>query len=300
MPDTRYVLSGDKPRAVVVFAHGIHADGGKSFVMRDGRKLSIALLREILVVEKGYALYTLDAQGHGFSEGHRFYVPSYELNRNDLVDFAKYISDQPMNQNVPFFLSGESYGGNLCLHACAVMEQDASKRPANYKGQVLLAPAVIGDVPPAAVVFVLRRLLAPFFPRWTPFFMPNPVSADRIWRDEEAREANLDPERLKWGLTNGGSPFQLGTGVSLLLATLDVRSKAIPKLATPFCVIHGKDDAAVLPEGTVYLDEHAVNVKKEDRKIHLLPECYHDVLGDPLAPEAMELMVEFMEDRLQN
>jgi hypothetical protein len=108
------------------------------------------------------------------------------------------------------------------------------------------SPAIIGDVPPKPVVWALRYGLAPFFPRWTPFFMPHPVSAERIWKELEPREYHAnDPSPLN----KGGEPFCLGTALGLLTATECVRNDVIPGITVPFTINHGDEDASVPIEG---------------------------------------------------
>lgn len=206
--------------------------------------------------------YMLDMLGHGFSEGHRFYVPDWKVNRDDLDNFGRFVASEH-EEGTPIFLTGESYGGCLALHA-ARKWQDADDAPKGFQGIVITAPAIIGDVPPAPVVFVLRYFLKPLRPKWVPFFMPNTVSPDRIWKDPEVREIRNEPRYKSMLLDGSGRAFSLGTATNLLSATEEVREKVIPGLTVPFCVCHGSDDMAVLISGSEYLIEHS-NTPQEDR-----------------------------------
>ena len=286
--------SAQPPKGIVVFCHGIAANGGKAFILKDGSRLNVSYLQERLL-ERGYALYTLDLLGHGFSEGSRFFVPSWQENRDDLVAFANHVASKH-DDGTPLFLMGESYGSCLSLHAAKVFQDDPSKGPSGFKGIAVMAPAVVANLPPAVVVFVLRYMFAPFFPKWVPFFMPNTVSPDRLWRNPEVAELNMDPKYQSWGLAASGQPFKLGTGLNLLLAVEDVRERVVPELTVPFCAVHGTEDYAVLPASTDYLEEHA-KTPEEDRAILRLEGSYHDLLGDPLRVEAMDFILRFLESR---
>eukprot|EP00542_Grammatophora_oceanica_P018836 CAMPEP_0194046662 /NCGR_PEP_ID=MMETSP0009_2-20130614/22185_1 /TAXON_ID=210454 /ORGANISM="Grammatophora oceanica, Strain CCMP 410" /LENGTH=347 /DNA_ID=CAMNT_0038692051 /DNA_START=191 /DNA_END=1234 /DNA_ORIENTATION=+ len=283
---------GTPIRASVVFCHGIQSHSGVAFLV-DGRRLNLSLLQEEYG-KKGYVLYAFDLLGHGFSEGLRHYVPDYKINKSDYSNFGKWVVSQ--HPDVPIFLSGESYGGTLTLHVAHEWEHDYAA-PKNFAGIVMTAPAVIGDLPPAPVVFILRYFFAALFPEWTPFFMPNPVSPDRIWKDEKVRDLHLDPRKKEMQIDGSGNPFRLGTAVQLLNALEDVRDKIIPALSVPFCVVHGEDDMSVPVSGTEFLDEHA-KTPKEDKVIHRLKGAYHDVLGDPAAEQAAKHLVDFIETRI--
>eukprot|EP00543_Licmophora_paradoxa_P004394 CAMPEP_0202442534 /NCGR_PEP_ID=MMETSP1360-20130828/1965_1 /ASSEMBLY_ACC=CAM_ASM_000848 /TAXON_ID=515479 /ORGANISM="Licmophora paradoxa, Strain CCMP2313" /LENGTH=344 /DNA_ID=CAMNT_0049057929 /DNA_START=62 /DNA_END=1096 /DNA_ORIENTATION=- len=290
----RYVLpSNNKPKALIIFHHGVHSQSGKAWVLKDGTKLNFALCIDYFVKEKGYALYGLDALGHGFSTGSRMFIPDWKINRDDLVGFASHISKQH-DDEVPFFLMGESYGGCLCLHAANELEGEKS-----FAGICLTAPAIIGDIPAPPVTFVLKNMLAPRFPKWTPFFMPNPVTPDRIWNDPEVLALNTDKQFKKTGLDKSGEPFQLGTAVQLLLALQQVQKTTIPKLKTPFCCIHGTSDYGVPISGTDYLEEKAVT-PKEDQAILRVEGGYHDLLGSrEFSKVGVEFMGKFIEERLK-
>jgi acylglycerol lipase len=288
----RKFLPSGKPKGVVVYMHGIQTHSGKAFILENGRKINMALMSDSLT-KAGYALYALDMLGHGYSEGVRWYIPDWKTNRDDLENFARFAAAQ--HERLPLFLEGESYGGTLVLHVAKEWQKDNA--PQGFAGIVLTGPAIVGDVPPYPVVLFLRYGLAPFFPRWTPFFMPNPVSPDRIWVDEQVRALHTAPREKEMQLDGSGRPFRLGTGVGLLTALEVVRSDTIPGLTVPFCVIHGEKDAAVPISGTDFLDEHA-STPIEDRVVHRLEESFHDLLGDPSAEKTMAYMIEFMDDRV--
>ena len=150
-------------KGVLVFHHGIQGQSGRGFVLKDGRKVAIANLAD-RIVAAGYAFYAIDALGHGFSEGKRFYIERWEDNRSDFEQFARMVAQK--HPDLPLFLMGESYGGCLTLHVAALWENDDNDAapPKNYRAIVLMAPAIIGDLPPAPLVFTLRRFLAPLFP----------------------------------------------------------------------------------------------------------------------------------------
>ncbi len=64
-------------------------------------------------------------------------------------------------------------------------------------------------------------------------------------------------------LEGGGRPYRLGTALHLLMALEEARSKSIPGLKVPFCVVHGTDDFGVPIAGTEYLIETAETPEAE-------------------------------------
>ena len=294
----RFALPPGPPSAikgVVIFHPGIQDESGRGFVLQNGRKVAVVLLAEELR-QAGYAFYALDARGHGFSEGLRFYVPDWKHNRDDLEAFAQLVAKE-QGASTPLFLMGDSYGGCLVLHVAGLWE-DKQRAPPNYKGIVLTAPAIIGDLPPKPVVWFLRYLMAPLFPTRTPFFMPNPVSADRIWSDTEVRAAFTDPRTVETAMEGGGRAFRLGTAVNLLQALEVVRENVVPQLTVPFCVCHGKADAAVLVAGTEFLIQQS-QTPETDRAVLLQEQAFHDLLSEPTAGETLQFVIKFLDERIK-
>jgi len=289
----RKFLPKGKPKGVVVFQHGIQTHSGKSFIL-EGRKLNMALHSDVLT-KAGYALYGLDMLGHGYSEGDRWYIPDWIINRDDLDNFARFASEK--HPGVPLFLEGESYGGTLVLHVAKKWQLVSNNAPEEFSGIILSGPAIMADVPPYPVYVVLRYMLAPAFPKWIPFFMPNPISPDRIWVDQKVRALHVAPRTKEMCIDGSGRPFRLGTAVNMLEALDSVRASIIPGLTVPFCAIHGVKDAGVPVEGTDYLNAYAATFQGQ-RAYHRLEDAYHDLLGDPAAEKTMQYMIEYMDNQI--
>lgn len=285
----KYLPEGQtKPKGVCVFQHGIGAYCGKEYM---------PTLAHIMKTN-GFALYVPDMIGHGFSEGCRFYIPKgdWSSNRDGLESFTKFASSEH-EKGTPLFLAGESYGGCLTIHIARMWQNNPERAPPGFGGIFLVAPAIIGDLPPRIVTFVLRYFLAPLFPRWIPFFMPNPVSPDRIWKDEKIRKRYTSERALSMGLHIGGRPFRLGTAVGLLSALEEVRETAIPGLTIPFAVAHGTDDICVPIAGTEFLLEHA-RTPEDDRAVHRVVGGYHDIFSEETREETMMFFMKWMNDRI--
>mmetsp|Transcript_3809 Transcript_3809/g.6502 ORF Transcript_3809/g.6502 Transcript_3809/m.6502 type:complete len:385 (-) Transcript_3809:133-1287(-) len=284
-------------KGIIVFQHGIQANGGTAHVLRDGRKTDMALLQEYCQ-QQDFALYSLDMYGHGFSEGPRMLVKSYKENRNDLGDFCSMVAGENA-EGIPLFVVGHSYGGNVTLHLGKYWQDNPTEKPTGFAGIILLAPAVVADLPPKPILNILRNRLAPHHPYWIPFFMPNPVTAKRVWRDPEVYKLAMHPKKDVWGIDDSTKPLCLETGVQLLDAMEALKNDVIPHLTIPFSAIHGVADKAVLVESTRHLEKFA-KTPESDRSVVYLKEAVHAILSDPCANEAMDAMNQFIQKRIEN
>jgi acylglycerol lipase len=283
-------------KGIIIFMHGISTHIGKTTLV-GGRKLATSLLSDSFL-SKGIAVYAFDLYGHGFSEGTRFLIPeSWEYNKKDYVKFCNLVGDKH-SKEIPLFLGGESYGACLSVHVAKQFQEHPEEGPSNFDSILLAAPAIIGDLPPFPVYQILRYILAPLYPKWVPSFMPNPISPERVWRDEEVLKLRTDKRYKEMGIDGGGLPFRLGTALNLVLALEAVRKNAIPGLTIPFCIVHGTEDAGVPIDGSRFMMKEAAT--PEDKKeLHELEGGYHDVFSDPLAEVAMDHWIKFVETRMK-
>eukprot|EP00980_Cylindrotheca_fusiformis_P008242 scaffold1736_cov127-Cylindrotheca_fusiformis.AAC.56 len=284
-----------KVKGVAVFFHGIMSNSGQGLVL-DGQKLGMALVSEAFL-KHGIALYSFDAYGHGFSEGKRFWIPkTWENNLKDCIVFAKMASEK--HPDPPLFIIGESYGGCLAIHTARHFQDHEEECP-KFDSLLLSAPAIEADLPPFPVFQVLKYGLAPLFPTRTPFFMPNPVTADRVWRNKEVLARFTDPDYKKFGLDARGSKMRLGTALGCVLAVEAAKDKAIPGFKVPFCIFHGTADASVKIEGSQYMFKTA-STPEGDKELHAIEGSFHECLVDPeLAEECCGHWLNFIEKRLK-
>jgi len=285
---------GTPIKAILVYQHGIHGHSLMGMKCRDGRYTEMAL-RSRAMTAAGIAVYAHDQLGHGFSEGARFYIPNgdWTINRNDLVKFARLAAaDKAHDENTPLFLSGDSYGGCLAFHASHVLQEDTTETPIKtFKGCALNCPALAGDMPAAPVVWFLRYGLAPFIPTWTPFFMPHPISADRIWKEEEVRAHSVNPENRR-GLSNGGVPFCLGTAVGLVDA-LQASNELFSTFRMPFHINHGNEDHGVPISGSQLLMEQSLT-PQDKKELNVVEGGYHALLCELDAEKTIQHEIDWI------
>ena len=156
-----FLPKNGKPKAVVVFLCGVTEHSGEAMVCSDGRKTNVALVREVFNAA-GIAVHSFDYYGHGYSEGNRFFIKAYDDTVKDCLTFIKAV-DETYKGELPVFIMGASYGGNLTIQTSRRIQNDPSLGPKKFAGAVIWCPAVIGDLPPWPVTYTLRYVLAPLW-----------------------------------------------------------------------------------------------------------------------------------------
>lgn len=107
---TQRWLPDDRPRAIVLLAHGIAEHSGRYEHLAH------------YLTQYGYALYVLDHRGHGQSGGTRVQVDHFDDFVTDLKTYFDQIrTDFP---GLPIFLYGHSMGSLICLLFAARYQDD--------------------------------------------------------------------------------------------------------------------------------------------------------------------------------
>ncbi|CAB9517004.1 Monoglyceride lipase [Seminavis robusta] len=290
----KYLPSDDKknPKAIVIFMHGLQSHCGMAYVMSNGRLVNNALLADHYT-KLGFAVYAFDLVGHGYSEGARHVMPSTTVLEQDLVEFAKLITSR-YPTGTPWFLTGESLGGNITLQAARYFQDHPEEFPSGFQGIVLFSPAIYPDTMYAPAQWYLQLCVTPFIPNWRPpACIPNPVGPSKVWRD---------PERVAKGLEHNPISAHCKHPPYLSLWTLTVamrvvRDQSIPGLTLPFCVVHGVKDSAIPVVGSEYLVDRA-STPESDKAHKFYEEAFHDLLAEPEAEEVVTFTSDWMNQRL--
>ena len=269
-----------KPKAILIYAHGIHTHSGNSYY------------RAERLNNHGYAFYCHDYYGHGYSEGSRFLIPSsWKNNLADSRSFVKLVASQH-DPSIPIFLMGESYGANLTINLARHFQDNPESGPANLDSVILASSAISFDLPPYPIKLALRYILAPLFPRWVPFFMPK-VTSDVD--EAEKEEFVVLSEQLQ--LDKGAVPWSLGTATELTRAVEATYGEAIPGFAVPYCLIHGADDPVCPIDGPEYMWKTAAT-NETDKEFHPLKGVAHNVFESP-EETASQITIEWIQKRLE-
>ncbi|MDJ1494753.1 alpha/beta hydrolase [Cytophagaceae bacterium DM2B3-1] len=240
---TRTWLPQGDARGVVVIVHGLNSHSGYYQWVADQ------------FTDQNYAVYALDLQGRGQSEGERFYVESIYDYINDidtLVDSAK--ADYP---GLPVFMLGHSAGGVLsCIYTLEHQEKLTG----------LICESFAYQVPAPDFALTILKGLSHIAPHLHTIKLKN----EDFSRDTAVVDfMNNDPL-----IANESQPTK--TMEQLVLADERLK-KEFPKITIPVFIIHGTKDNATKYSGSQFFYDTAGS---SDKTLKLYEGHYHDLLND--------------------
>ena len=240
---TRTWLPDTKTRGVIVIVHGFNSHSGYYQWVAEQ------------FVHQNYAVYALDLQGRGRSEGERFYMQNIESFINDidtLVDIAK-----TAYSALPVFVLGHSAGGVLsCIYTLEHQE----------KINGLICESFAYQVPaPDFALAVLKGLshLAPHF------------HAVKLKNTDFSRNPAV-VEFMNNDTLIAGEAQPTKTMEQLVLADERLK-KEIPLITLPVLILHGTKDNAAKYSGSQFFYD---NAGSPDKSLKLYEGHYHDLLND--------------------
>lgn len=242
------------PKALVFLCHGYAVEC--SVTMRGtGERLARA----------GYAVYGLDYEGHGRSDGLQGYVPDFDALVLDCDEyFTSVVAAAAQSQSkdahqLPRFLLGESMGGAvaLLLHR---------RRPEYWSGAVLVAPMckIADDMRPHPLVVNILRAMTTIIPTWK--IVPSNDVIDAAYRSQEKRdEIRSNPYCYK-------DKPRLKTAYELLKVSLDLEHNLLHQVSLPFLIVHGGADKVTDPSVSELLYQSAAS---QDKTLKFYPGMWH-------------------------
>ncbi|MGZ4554494.1 MAG: alpha/beta hydrolase [Mycobacteriaceae bacterium] len=239
---------------VVLLAHG--------YGEHIGRYEHVA---EVLVAH-GAAVYGLDHQGHGRSEGERALITDVESVVSDLRQLAEQAAEE--SPGLPVVLIGHSVGGLIAARY-------AQRYGATLSALVLSGP-VLGSW--AAVEYLLGL----------PEIPDVPLDISTLSRDPAVGAAYAADELVWHG------PFRRPTLQAL--ATTVARVNAGPELGgLPTLWVHGAEDQLVPIEGTRGGIEHLRGSRFEQR---IYPGARHEIFNETNSAEVLADVTDFIDRAL--
>lgn len=220
----------------------------------------------IRLAQAGFAVFGVDYEGHGKSEGSlRCYVKSFDDIVDDCIDFFQIVREKEEYKNKASFLLGESMGGVVALRI-------HRKQPTDWNGAILVAPMcrISEELKPSPIVVSILSKLANVFPTWK--IVPTRDIIETGFKDPLKRaEMRANP------YTYQGKP-RLKTGLELLTASLDMEQR-MEEVTLPFLVLHGEEDVITDASVSKSLYESASSY---DKSIIMYPGMWHGLLfGEP-------------------
>ena len=224
-------LPEGEPKAVLIIVHGLAEHSGR-YVNAVNHFVAL-----------GYAVYGIDHQGHGQSDGTRVYVDRFD----DFIDPLKRYFDlvRGWQPNRPIFLIGHSMGG--LISAAYLLEYQAE-----LKGVVLSAPSIkVPDNISSRTIFIAKVLstLVPKFPLVR-------LKVDGVSRDPNVVQAYVSDPLVHVGKVTAR------LGAELLKTMQRVTAEAF-KISLPILILQGAQDRLVKPAGAQMLHATIGSTDKE-------------------------------------
>jgi acylglycerol lipase len=240
---TRTWLPEKDIRGAIIIVHGLNSHSGYYQWVADQ------------FTTLNYAVYALDLEGRGESEGERFYVRSiydYVTEVDQVVDIAK-----AAHQSLPVFMLGHSAGGVVsCLYA---LEHQS-------KINGLICESFAYQVPAPDFALTVLKGLSHIAPHLHTIKLKN----EDFSRDAAVVEAmNNDPL-----IANESQPSK--TMEQLVLADERLK-KEFPLITLPVLILHGTKDKATKYSGSQFFYD---NAGAADKTLKLYEGHYHDLLND--------------------
>jgi len=239
------------PRGVVVLLHG-HSEHSKRFIH---------------VAEHfnagGFAVFAMDHQGFGRSEGDRGHVEAFEDYVDDVVEYFGIVyRDYPKWRKLPRFLVGHSMGSLISINSAIRMGQlqdDAHK----LAGVILSAPAVTID--PARNTWFIRAIGAIvdlIAPKAQLVSFPAYPSTTFL---QVKLHATFDP-------LNYHGAVRVHQGLELVRGTKMAISNA-PQFDVPLLILHGTEDMHAAIDGS---REFIARISTKDKTLVELIDLRHE------------------------
>ncbi|KAG0612682.1 hypothetical protein M758_6G045600 [Ceratodon purpureus] len=245
-----WVPEGGRVRGVVCVCHGYGADAGW-----------LVQLSCIAIAKEGYAVYAIDHQGHGKSEGLKGHIPDLNAVVDDCIAF--FDPKRGSHKGMPCFLYGESLGGAIALLIHL-------RQPEVWQGVVLNgAMCGIGKFKPPWPAEHLLALVAGFIPTWpiVPTKDIPTISFREPWKRDLARN---NPNRYP------GKP-RAATAQEFLRVVKEIEGRA-SQVTAPLLILHGDHDVVCDPDGSKMLHQ---NAGSKDKTLHIYPGMWHQLVGEP-------------------
>jgi acylglycerol lipase len=243
---------------------------------------------------RGYAVFGMDHQGHGQSDGDRAYATGLQSMVGDYLDFVKHeidnwgkpdtaheidadteqTSDDNKQRMPPMLLLGHSMGGLLAAHI-ALQSHDIK-----WDGIVFSAPAfAIGDKIGAGTI-AMAKLLAAYLPK---------LRLDKVGATEVSRHP-VTIDRYQRDPIVAQEAVQVGMGNALLSGMQGLDEKIV-HITAPSMLMLGQSDIIVSVEGAKRVYSH---IGSKNTKIIEYEHARHEVFN-----ELREVRVKALHDLAQ-
>ena len=244
-------------KGVLVVVHGLKDHGGRYAELGQH------------VAQQGFAMYTADLRGHGFSGGARQMVENF----NDyMVDLALLVRQaRTQFPGTPVFLLGHDMGGVIATRFVEML-------PTSVQG-LALSGATLTVATPKYKLFGLKALAA-----ISPSTPAMPIDLKTFSRDSDVVD-DLISDPL---VTQSSIPAKTAVQEVSEIQTLQEQTE---QLNLPLLVMHGVSDTASPLYGSIALYDAAPSQKKTLKQY---PDLGHDLWHEPEKDTVIADLTEWM------
>ncbi len=250
----------EQPKALVVLAHGLHEHSGRYAHVAE--RLNRA----------GYAVHTVDHEGHGKSGGTKGNVGSMAGVLDDFDRVRR--TAQELHPGLPLVVLGHSLGGLIALDYLVSKGQDG-----------VAALAVSGAAVDTSSAGGLQLKLAPVIGRLAPNLGVLLLGADNVSRDPVVvKDYENDP-------LNHNGKVRARTGSEMLLSVQRVVD-GLPRITVPVVIMHGTEDKLVPVAGSELINER---IGSPDKTLKLYDGLYHEIFNEPEQDQVLDDLVAWLD-----
>lgn len=207
------------------------------------------------LVENGFAVVRFDLRGHGYSDGVRGHLSSYDLLMKDLDTVLAFVEEE--FQNTPIFFYGHSLGGNLVLNHLL-------RSPGKVTGAIVAAPYFKSTTPP---------------PWWKMFFGKILKRVNPDHQLESGVKSELTTRDRLYNRKCRNDRLQHSKVTSSFLEVIEAgkwAQKNAALLKEPLLVMHAGADSITLIDGSVEFADRAGDMAT----LKLWEGYYHELHND--------------------
>jgi len=248
---TRNWMPKSSPKGVLFLVHGLG-----EYCDRYGHVAQ-------MLNEKGYAVFSMDHQGHGRSEGERVHVEAFSDYFDDYFQFIdKVFKANPNLAKLPRILYGHSMGGLIAIH----MGMASKERGVKWTGVCLSAPALHIDPKTASPIMLkLVSFLSWGVPKLAIPWEKGPAAIFPITHDE-ATNAQYHADPL---IYHGGMRTRFSHEI---LTKMKEAADTAEKFDLPYLCMHGGADRMTLPQGSE--EWHSKTSSKDKTRVEVEGACH--------------------------
>lgn len=235
----------EHPKGIIVFIHGLADHSGRYNKFTQ------------YFAHKGWGVALFDLRGHGQSGGKRTHINRFYDNLYDMAQFIEFV--RRGNEDVPMYLAGHSFGGQLVLNFVV-------KYAKSIRGVIALSPHIVMKLDIPEWKLKLGKHLVKLFPTYR---LKCNVAPEDLSHDTDVVERyRTDP--------NIGRTITLRCGLEIMKNAELVMALA-GRLHLPTLLMHGSEDKICDVDAT---KKFFMRIPVYNKELKIYQGYYHELLNE--------------------